>query len=147
MWQAFKQRGSLHRHKIIHQPAKHVCDTCGKTFFRKEYLLAHIKTHGDKKECSKCGIRVFHIDKHVCKDERQDAQFPCDVCGKYFRERRYLQEHVKYTHIKAVLFDCKNCGKSFKNRSSRFNHSRVCRIQNGDHAMKTGPIPEVFLMR
>ena len=83
--------------------AKHACDSCGRKFDLKEYLLTHIKTHGDKQQCSAWKASVFHVDKHICKAERGDPQIQCSLCKKHFRQKRYLWEHIRYSHKKLIL--------------------------------------------
>ena len=133
----FKQRASLSKHKSIHEPAKYTCDSCGRKFYRKEFLLAHLKTHGDKKQCSACKARVFHLDKHICKMERREPQHQCPVCEKRFQQKRYLTEHIKSTHTKTRLFVCIKCNKTFNYRASLHNHNKYCMLQNQNHAIET----------
>ena len=134
----FKQRGSMYKHKAMHGPGKYICDTCGRRFDRKEYLLAHLKTHGDKQQCGACKIMVYHLDKHICKADKADPQHYCTICGMSFRQKRYLYEHIRYNHkMRSDLFKCQICEKTFKYRGSLYNHKKFCKLPNQNFTFKT----------
>ena len=51
----------------------------------------------------------------TCGAVHEGWLFQCDVCGKHFRRREYLVEHVVLFR-KGVLFQCYVFGKQFGGR-------------------------------
>ena len=49
----------------------------------------------------------------------------CDICGKSFKERRYLRDHIKFDHIDTkVDYPCEQCGKIFRRTKGLKDHIR-----------------------
>jgi hypothetical protein len=59
-----------------------------------------------------------HLRKHVC-----------DKCGKTFKERCKLREHIK-THDDVRTFLCGFCGKGLKNKQSLNRHMFTHGLKN-----------------
>ena len=71
---SFKRRDVLKRHMLIHSTEPHVrCDICGKICLRKDTLKRHLRVHSP------------------------DVPFECDVCGRTFKRKDALKEHKKGT--------------------------------------------------
>ena len=100
--QGFNQKSSFDGHMNHHTNTKHACFKCGSGFWDKRTLLAH--THI-------CGIAT--------------KLFPCKVCTKLFKAKRYLREHMK-SHEQCNRFMCEVCGKSYAHRTSLFTHRKGC---------------------
>lgn len=68
-----------------------ICDICGITFARKEYLLNHAHVHN------------------------KDRRFRCEFCGASFRWNAAKRKHLFQKHQdKLTLFKCSYCDKKFK---------------------------------
>ena len=71
---SFKRRDVLKRHMLIHSTESHVkCDICGKICLRKDTLKRHMRVHST------------------------GVPFECDVCGRKFKRKDALKEHKKGT--------------------------------------------------
>ena len=60
--------------------AGHVCDSCGRTFTRRNNLVVHVRN----KRCSN------FLQKRISK-----SQYACETCGKLFVARKSLTRHKK----------------------------------------------------
>ena len=67
-------------HTPQHMSAGHVCDSCGRTFTRRDNLVVHVRN----KRC-----RNF-LQKRISK-----SQYACGTCGKLFVARKSLTPHKK----------------------------------------------------
>ncbi|CAH2005680.1 unnamed protein product [Acanthoscelides obtectus] len=113
---SYDDKASLKNHTEIHRTF--VCDQCGKSFFRKDYLLDHKFTHTSEKRfsCKKCGkqfkyrsgLRV-HETVHV-----NYRGFVCDVCAASFNTKTTLNTHILLKHKNEKKFECAECHLSFK---------------------------------
>ena len=71
---SYKRRDVLKRHMLIHSTESHVrCDICGKICLRKDTLKRHLRVHSP------------------------GVPFECDVCGRTFKRKDALKEHKKGT--------------------------------------------------
>ncbi|XP_059620480.1 transcription factor Sp2 isoform X2 [Phlebotomus argentipes] len=97
------------------------CDTCGKTFKRKEHLIQHLKLHAglrpfkcEEVGCNKTFSRKEHLMRHVVSHTGK-KMFSCEFCHKFFSRKDNLNKH-KRTHSEYVNngpFYCEICQKSF----------------------------------
>lgn len=92
------------------------CETCSKTFKRKEHLFQHKKSHSGERPfgCTTCGkafSRKEHLLRHTVSHTGQKL-YACDVCQKSFSRKDNLHKHKK-THGINGPHVCETCGKSF----------------------------------
>ncbi|KAM4019736.1 uncharacterized protein ACNLHF_000379 [Anomaloglossus baeobatrachus] len=108
------------------------CFECKKCFKQKFNLMAHIRTHEDKRaiSCSECG-RCFTRKASLISHERihtGEKPFSCITCGKCFAWKTSLVSHERI-HINEKPFSCSDCGKGFMHKSRLLMHQR---IHNGE---------------
>ena len=125
------------------------CNTCGKIFSSRRLLYFHERNqHVDPGNCNFCDTYFTskvklntHIQKmHTYGPQQQPRTYMCELCGKVFKARSNLSQHMK-SHNKKVLkqkkppaksFPCNNCQKSFKRQWNLKRHialkhkKRVC---------------------
>ncbi|XP_011154734.1 uncharacterized protein LOC105192357 isoform X2 [Harpegnathos saltator] len=75
----------------------HVCDHCGKSFFKSFDLKTHSRTHTNERPyaCRVCGKR-FHYQSHIIRHERThsgERPYVCVVCQKAFIQPGSLKVH------------------------------------------------------
>ncbi|XP_032674295.1 uncharacterized protein LOC116845577 isoform X2 [Odontomachus brunneus] len=75
----------------------HVCDYCGKSFFKSFDLKTHSRTHTNERPyaCRVCGKR-FHHQSHIIRHERThsgERPYVCVVCQKAFIQPSSLKVH------------------------------------------------------
>ncbi|KAK3705281.1 hypothetical protein QZH41_008170 [Actinostola sp. cb2023] len=81
------------------------CETCRKTFARKDILKRHRKIH-DKAPVHKCNIcgkkfnRLDYLKKHKKVHEKRavEREFKCNTCGEVFRNAASLKAHINSVH-------------------------------------------------
>ena len=56
--------------------------------------------------------------------KRKRTQHECDVCGKVFDRRSYLDRHMR-THTNEKPYECDVCEKRFTQSSSLIRHKRT----------------------
>ncbi|XP_045199807.2 zinc finger protein 62-like isoform X2 [Mercenaria mercenaria] len=94
----FETRAEMFKHKkekqhntSIWMLKDYYCDACGKHLSRYDSLLKHKRFT--------CG-----------KEEDEDRNYPCDLCGKLFKEAHYVEAHKERIHFKVEKV-CDVCGK------------------------------------
>ena len=129
----FTSRRSLHHHLNIHAET-YQCFECKRSFSRQKELNFHLETHMGKAPCNNCGKSFIHVSAHEAKcGKPRVSRVACPVCGKLFKERRYLSHHLANTHKSREQqkqsqqhhFMCE-CKKKFKRRDLLHNHMQNC---------------------
>ena len=72
----FFHSGSLNRHKLVkHEKTQsYVCETCSKSFSRKDWLKTHMRGHTG------------------------ESPFSCDFCDQKYKDKRPLVNHLMKAH-------------------------------------------------
>ncbi|XP_068159981.1 zinc finger protein 628 [Drosophila tropicalis] len=68
--------------------------------------------------CANCG--ELPGQNHRCLTK---AKYACDVCGKCFKMKRYLEEHFA-THTGVKLHTCAFCPTEFRSKSNMYHHTK-----------------------
>lgn len=151
----FTIREDLLIHKAsVHPPEHFVCDICKTTFRMKSQLRKHIAGHAPSGKVEKLRIcqlcpatfplsrgsrQVFNDHMRVVHNEcisyrKRAPAFhlcTCHLCGKIFRHKRLLTNHMK-VHNTDKSFECDNCDAKFtqsklvKNRNFAILHKVSC---------------------
>ncbi|XP_035713709.1 zinc finger protein 83-like [Folsomia candida] len=127
-----------HMHTRRIRPA---CNICKGTFSNLAHLRRHIDNMHPTKErprlpcgfpgCEKtfrnkdqipCHIKTEHVENPV--------RFPCALCGKEFKARSQLGQHIS-SHTTEKPFKCATCGKKFGFLGYMKNHEKT-HIQKPD---------------
>ena len=54
------------------------------------------------------------------------AGFTCTQCGRLYLQKRYLNQHIRSSHMNQKTSSCNKCGKSFTRSSGLKKHRRTC---------------------
>lgn len=84
-------------HRRIEHLKLTVCSTCGKTV-QKCNLTQHLNTHLETTDCK------------------------CDLCGKGFKTKTHLNNHITATHQKLKRYKCEHCDLKFVHSTGRRSH-------------------------
>lgn len=110
------------------------CETCGKKFMRKPYLISHMKTHKilvDKNfQCEKCPEKFFyrvqllkHQLVHMTSEEQKLVKlYDCKQCGRQYAAQANLNSHIRRVHKKLSTLVCHICAKIFNKKERLTAH-------------------------
>ncbi|KAJ8708165.1 hypothetical protein PYW08_010531 [Mythimna loreyi] len=115
--------GHINRDHLNHHP--YTCDKCGKQFYSKVVLRAHIlRFHEDSFVCQFCDSEFSNInnyESHVESCEDIKREFACENCPASFDFPDSLTNHIKRRHS-TDIFPCGLCNKEFLKDSKRKEH-------------------------
>nr|XP_053622234.1 zinc finger protein 91-like [Plodia interpunctella] len=130
----FAFRHNLQRHLRLHDdpPPREKCDVCHK-LIRCDLLKVHARIHTARetcvcRACDKTFISRASYEHHL-KYTRAHAQIDilkhkCPTCGKGYRSRRELKDHIDYQHRGLAGYHCVECGKALATRRCVTRHVR-----------------------
>ncbi|KAG9466644.1 hypothetical protein GDO78_016320 [Eleutherodactylus coqui] len=109
----FKSR--LLAHKRTHRNKRFLCSDCGIYFSLKSALTQHQKIHTDEKQPSLVEHQISHV---------AGSSFQCSDCGECFADGLILLNHQR-NHMGLKTFQCSECGKYFALKSGLVRHQRI----------------------
>ena len=104
---------------------KHLCDFCGKEFFRAYYLKIHIRSHHTDEKPYVCNIcdkhfpGMLNLKKHeqyyhkpkLVRTKNGLGPHICLTCGKEYAYAYYLKVHNRSVHFGEKPYICSYCEK------------------------------------
>ena len=121
---------SLKSHiKAVHKKIKdHICETCGKPFFSKSDLRIHMAVHfGNQLACDQCGKTYrdkYRMKEHIKIAHEGRRDYPCSHCGKAFPTRRYQKLHEDIVHLGIKRHKCHLCSNAYGQSHELKSHYR-----------------------
>ena len=99
--------------KEVHGDRSYTCNLCGLTLSCQRNLNTHMISHTTPSiPCDQCGKlfkRKYAVKNHIKKFHMQIKEKMCDQCDKSFADARHLREHVLAIHDKLKPFGCEVC--------------------------------------
>ncbi|KFB44560.1 AGAP005480-PA-like protein [Anopheles sinensis] len=129
----FRTKPAMERHINEHLGVDVVqkvqCHVCQRWFHGKYNLRKHIRfMHTEDGQVFRCDIcqhespnsrALLDHKKRVHVEER----FECEFCGKRFKRKLYLREHIA-SHTGKPLYSCEVCGATFNSNANCYNHRK-----------------------
>ena len=120
-----------------HKLAKHtdpadketfLCNFCGQSFNKREYLTKHVTIHTGEKpyQCKDCdkSFRSYGVYKNHLSVHRGIKDYKCNHCEQMFRQRQHLVVHER-RHTGDKRHKCDECGKAFIEPATLRNHLKT----------------------
>ena len=127
------------------------CGICGKSFYRKGNLQAHLETHVETKNCEcKICFKMFkgkaqlasHMNWHGLKKKAKGQTFLCDECGKSYKGLKGLQAHLR-CHKGDRTVQCEVCKLVLPNPSKMKQHLNT--VHATERPYKCDICPKTFV--
>lgn len=127
------------RHKVENVNKIYACNECDFKTAKKSSLYSHIKRkHRDPQRscdgnvqpelfyCSQCDYKnknKYELKIHVARKHTDDFKFSCETCGKKFKVKGDLTNHIRFSHLEQPVI-CDVCGKTCLNSNSLYVHQK-----------------------
>ncbi|XP_065085410.1 transcription factor grauzone-like isoform X2 [Ochlerotatus camptorhynchus] len=122
----------LHQHvQAINNPDAFRCELCQKNYGDAEGIKRHMKEfHTSEAEkmfkcerCDKSFVMEYKYKRHMQDHEDWDSQScKCEHCGKIYKSRHILKNHIKLNHTDPTSYICDICAKGFHLKSLFLQH-------------------------
>ncbi|XP_076287999.1 uncharacterized protein LOC143212765 isoform X2 [Lasioglossum baleicum] len=136
------KKSTLYYHKRQHKAEDlneiFSCNECAFKTTKKSSLYSHIKRkHRVKKPCTPDGLpELFYCNQcdhknkskyelkiHVARRHTDDFKFACEICGKKFKVKGDMTNHIRFSHKEQPVI-CDVCGKTCLNSNSLYVHQK-----------------------
>ncbi|XP_018403818.1 PREDICTED: zinc finger protein 761-like [Cyphomyrmex costatus] len=126
------------RHKVEDVNKVYACNECGFKTVKKSSLYSHIKRKHKQSQscdgdvqpelfyCNQCDYKnknKYELKIHVARKHTDDFKFSCETCGKKFKVKGDLTNHIRFSHREQPVI-CDVCGKTCLNSNSLYVHQK-----------------------
>ncbi|XP_071629569.1 uncharacterized protein [Temnothorax longispinosus] len=126
------------RHKVEDVNEVFGCNECGFKTAKKSSLYSHIKRkHKESRSCdgnaqpelfccTQCDYKnknKYELKIHIARKHTDDFKFSCETCGKKFKVKGDLTNHIRFSHREQPVI-CDVCGKTCLNSNSLYVHQK-----------------------
>ncbi|XP_043252059.1 zinc finger protein 665-like isoform X3 [Colletes gigas] len=134
------EKRALYSHKRQHKDDTEVysCNECTFKTTKKSSLYSHInRKHRVTRHCTADGLpKLFYCNQcdyknknkyelkvHAARKHTDDFKFSCETCGKKFKVKGDLTNHIRFSHKEQPVI-CDVCGKTCSNSNSLYVHQK-----------------------
>uniref|UniRef100_A0A182WF82 Transcription factor grauzone n=1 Tax=Anopheles minimus TaxID=112268 RepID=A0A182WF82_9DIPT len=115
---------TTHQPKVLHQVQ---CEHCGKWLKNKLCLRKHMLQHSQVRHgCDQCDYTTVNIQRlrnHRRVQHTDHKPFKCSTCGKSFKLKSNLREHLAQHQIDQK-YSCEFCSRRFTSKSNYYCHRK-----------------------
>ncbi|XP_051170854.1 zinc finger protein 3 homolog isoform X7 [Leptopilina boulardi] len=100
--------------------------TCARAKFMRLHLLREHNISNRKFKCPECELSFDQnciLKAHYTRKHTNESPFTCSYCGKQYKVKGDLSNHVRLYHEEKSLV-CDICGKSCSNSNSLYTHKK-----------------------
>lgn len=135
------KKSTLYSHKRQHKANINEVFSCNECTFKtskKSSLYSHIKRkhklpksctadgQPELYQCNQCDYKnknKYELKVHVARKHSDDYKFSCETCGKKFKVKGDLTNHIRFNHKEQPVI-CDVCGKTCLNSNSLYVHQK-----------------------
>lgn len=137
----------LSHQEKYHKSSKFICDSCGLHFDSKQRILRHLYSihHLKKMEetvvtstsykcgaCKKVMTSKQSLERHKRSIHMAIYEFLCEFCSATYRDRYWLNKHLKKYHnhiLKPETHNCSLCRRDFTDSYRLEKHETLCKLK------------------
>uniref|UniRef100_A0A182QTW8 Transcription factor grauzone n=1 Tax=Anopheles farauti TaxID=69004 RepID=A0A182QTW8_9DIPT len=107
------------------------CTYCGKQLNGKYNLQKHIRCmHLEPGNVYRCDVCAHESPNSIALENHKKRvhageNFTCEECGKRFKRKIYLKEHMAAFHTLKPLYSCEYCSATFNSKANYYNHRKT----------------------
>lgn len=121
-----RSKDQLRNHSKIHgQECKYLCTHCPRKFLNRSNLTRHLRRHAEPKfqctVCQKSFYDNFTLKNHVNSQHGDAETFKCEICGNFYKSRKYLLSHELRIH---------------KRKKKNKNRAMYLKLENEEESIK-----------
>ncbi|XP_055599468.1 oocyte zinc finger protein XlCOF6-like isoform X2 [Uranotaenia lowii] len=123
----FETKHAYERHRKINKTHQFICLECGAQYASKVNLRQHERSKCGTvatiqcEKCDKTFTTISGLRNHSIQHETS-RPYTCDICGRSFRRKGVLKDHMNTVHATEKLFKCTICMESFSSRTIFKSH-------------------------
>ena len=141
----YQEHVKTHENDLCHQ-----CLICGKSYWRRSDLIEHQETHSDLLQGTQSDDSTDgKIDKSLL-DKVTDGHHICFECGKEFRKKSQLDEHLK-CHLPQLdeekKYTCSECCEDFNTSLDLNSHVQLSHPQENQDRYTCSECRTTFLCK
>nr|CAI5823500.1 unnamed protein product [Callosobruchus analis] len=103
-----KSKFLKNQHQVKYTKPSLICYNCSHVTYSKDDLIAHLKTHSNK--------RSVNLSRPDCTLKT------CSQCDTKFKSKTALNNHIRKKHMLSDLSTCSHCNATFKSKVSLDDH-------------------------
>ncbi|XP_035904468.1 zinc finger protein 26-like [Anopheles stephensi] len=120
----------INEHRGLEVVQKVQCNVCQRWFHGKYNLRKHVRfMHNEQGQVFRCDLCPHESpNSRALLDHKKRVhvveRFECELCGKRFKRKLYLREHIA-SHTGKPLYECGICDAKFNSNANCYNHRKI----------------------